>query len=225
MARRRSVAPGRATTANQDRHCGANNALASQNFKIARASGTKIALRNAARPRGSDTNRLAPLPGQVNVGIIVEVVNEIVAFQNHDLEVLMRVAKSALDDGAWAGRGGCNGLGTSPRQRHIRIVVEVVDQLVALQDHDFEVAVIAAAEIRLDDRARTGRIRTDGLAALPRQRHVGVVVEVVGQFVALEDDNLKIAMIATAEIRLDNRAGPRRSVADALPALPGKGDI
>ena len=108
----------------------------------------------------------------------------------------------------------------SPGQAHVRVVVEVVDELVSLQDHYFEVAVIAASEVALDDRTRAGGSIADALAALPRQVHVRVVVKPVPKLVSLQDHHLEVAVIAASEVALDDRTRAGGSIADALAALP-----
>ena len=144
----------------------------------------------------------------------MEVVHELVALQHDDLEVAVITAPEiALDDRRRPRRMRRDHLAARPRQIDVRVVVEVVHELVALQHDDLEVAVIPAPEIALNDRRRPRRMRRDHLAARPRQIDVRVVVEVVHELVALQHDDLEVAVIAAPEIALNDRRRPRRTSA------------
>ena len=64
----------------------------------------------------------------------------------------------------------------------------------------------------------------DHLGALPRGRHVGVVVEVVDKLRSFEHDDFEVVPVA-AEAALDDRARPASVVADDLGALPRSRDV
>ena len=90
------------------------------------------------------------------------------------------------------------------------VVMKVVDELISFENHHLEVAVSVRPEVRLDDRARSRGAIADPLRSLPRQADVGVVVKPVPEFVARPQDDFEVAVIAAAEVALDNRPWSRR---------------
>ena len=73
-------------------------------FEIAMTAAAKITLNNRAGPAGLGGNVLAPLPGIVDVRIVMEVVDKGVIFDDNDFEVAVAAAAEiALYHGGGAG--------------------------------------------------------------------------------------------------------------------------
>ena len=82
------------------------------------------------------------------------------------------------------------------------------------RDEDFEVAMLAAAKIALDQDARASDGRSDALPAFPWQIDIGIVVPEVPEFDAAirgieRGGDFEIVMLPAAEIALDDCAGTR----------------
>src|SRR5271166_4443029 len=192
------------------------------NLKVAVAAAGEVTL-DEADPTAADAgrDRLPATPWIGDVAVVVEIVNEGAAFDGHELEIAMVPAfEVALDDLRRRPRGSRDRLRATPWIGDVAVVVEIVDEVRAFANHDFEVAVIAALEVALDDRAAAGRCGRDDLGTPPRTSHVAVVVKIVDEGAPLEDDDLEIPVIAALEVALDDAARPGGLARNDLAAHP-----
>src|SRR5262249_42952516 len=92
---------------------------------------------------------------------------------------------------------------------------EIVDELVAFENHHLEVAVLAAAEIRLDDAAGAGGLAADRLRPPPGQPHVRVVMPPVRQLASLQRNDLEVLVVVRPEVSLDHPGWAALAAVDA----------
>src|SRR5258708_2139159 len=94
-------------------------------------------------------------------------------------------------------------------------------QAVALNGEHFEVAVVSAAKIALDDGSWTAGVVCNELATPPRIIHVVVFVKVVDQIGTFKNYDLEISMITSAKVALNDCCGSGAIRGNDLPMFPG----